>query len=305
MSAEADEKLDLPRLQGGFRPQHLLLTLLGDYWYDRDEHLPSAGLVRLLAEFDVSSAGSRAALSRLARRALLESSRRGRNTYYGLSQRAAALLAEGRQRILSFGSPDRREWNGEWTLIAFSVPEEQRGTRHVLRTRLRWLGFAPLYDGVWVSPRGDVDAITNTLADLSIDVSTVMTGRLAGGNPKLGHPIRAWDLDRLRSLYEEFVRDACPLVERVRAGQVGAAEGLVARTRVMDTWRNFPNLDPDLPCALLPERWPGPDARTAFVELYDGLGPLAEMRVRQILAEVSPELAGLVRHHTTAGTARS
>ena len=43
-------ELDMPRFQVGFPPQHLLLTLLGDYWSKRCEPLPSAALVDLLAE---------------------------------------------------------------------------------------------------------------------------------------------------------------------------------------------------------------------------------------------------------------
>src|SRR5690242_729440 len=77
------ERGELPRAQAGGRPQHLLVTMLGDYWFERREHLPSAALVDLLAEFDISEAGARAALSRLARRGLLESSKRGRHTAYG------------------------------------------------------------------------------------------------------------------------------------------------------------------------------------------------------------------------------
>ena len=59
---------DLPRSQVGSQPQHLLITLLGDYWFLRSEHIPSAALVELLGEFGISAVGSRAALSRLARR---------------------------------------------------------------------------------------------------------------------------------------------------------------------------------------------------------------------------------------------
>ena len=71
----------LPRSQVGTNPQHLLITLLGDYWYGRTEHLPSAALVELLAEFDISEPSARAALNRLTKRGLLLSSKRGRNTY--------------------------------------------------------------------------------------------------------------------------------------------------------------------------------------------------------------------------------
>jgi phenylacetic acid degradation operon negative regulatory protein len=80
---------------------------------------------------------------------------------------------------------------------------------------------------------------------------------------------------------------------------VGPTEALVARTELMDTWRTLPSRDPELPEELLPSSWPMRDARAAFVEVYDGLGPLAEIRVRQIVGELDVGLARLVRHHTT------
>jgi phenylacetic acid degradation operon negative regulatory protein len=67
----------------------------------------------------------------------------------------------------------------------------------------------------------------------------------------------------------------------------------------MDTWRTFPNHDPDLPAELLPADWPRAAARDLFVEIYDTLGPLAEFRVKQIVAEFDPGLAELVAHHRT------
>jgi phenylacetic acid degradation operon negative regulatory protein len=35
------------------------------------------------------------------------------------------------------------------------------------------------------------------------------------------------------------------------------------------------------------------------MQVYDGLGPLAELRVRQIVATWSPEIAERAKHHTT------
>jgi DNA-binding transcriptional regulator PaaX len=162
----------LPRAQAGGRPQHLLITILGDYWFDRAEHLPSAALVDLLAEFDVSEAGARAALSRLAKRGLLESSKRGRHTAYGLNAKTSDLLARGLHRILSFGA-EESTWDGRWTVAAFSVPEDQRDLRHALRSRLRWLGLASLYDGVWVSPRPVAEEVAAVLDELRIATATV------------------------------------------------------------------------------------------------------------------------------------
>jgi phenylacetic acid degradation operon negative regulatory protein len=73
----------------------------------------------------------------------------------------------------------------------------------------------------------------------------------------------------------------------------------VARTRVMDEWRAFPGLDPDLPAELLPSAWPRARARELFIGCYDLLGPLAAQRVRQIIARYGPELADRAAYHTS------
>src|ERR1700761_3117903 len=104
------------------RPPRLLLTLLGDYWWQRTEPLPSAAIVALLAEFGVSDSAARAALSRLTRNGLLVTSRNGRRTYVRLSARAAGILDDGARRIFSFGAP-ASPWDGMWSLVAFSIPE--------------------------------------------------------------------------------------------------------------------------------------------------------------------------------------
>jgi phenylacetic acid degradation operon negative regulatory protein len=288
------------RAAGEAEPRHLLVTLLGDYWWDRAEYLPSAALVGLGSEFGVTPAAARAALSRLRRRGLLASSKTGRHTYYGLTPRARLVLAEGRDRIMAFGTRSE-PWDGRWTVAAFSVPEEQRALRHALRTRLRWLGFAPLYDGMWVSPHDAVGQALEVLSDLEVERATVMLGTVPSGGPQAGAPIAAWDLDHIRKLYDGFVEEHEPLLERVRQGGVGASEALITRTALMDIWRNFPNLDPELPDQLLPSGWPRRQARGIFAEVYDGLGPLAEARVKQVVSKHAPELTGFVSHHTTGG----
>src|ERR1700727_3344417 len=87
------------------RPPRLLLTLLGDCWWQRTESLLSAAIVGLLAEFGVSDSAARAALSRLTRNGLLVTSRSGRRTFVRLSRRAADVLDDGGGRLFSFGAP--------------------------------------------------------------------------------------------------------------------------------------------------------------------------------------------------------
>lgn len=300
ISAEPEDTL-MPRAQVGAQPQHLLVTLLGDYWFGDPEQLPSAALVEILAEFGISPTSARAALGRLTRRGLLQSSKVGRRTFYGLTPLAERVFHEGLRRILSFGIESSHEWDGTWLVVVFSVPEDQRDVRHSLRSQLRWQGFAPLYDGVWVSPSGEESAVGTIISDLGLESATVLrSAALYPASGGRGHPLSAWDLDDLRTKYDQFIDEFAPLLDRVRRGHVTASEALLARTSVMDTWRRFPNLDPELPSGVLPDKWPRRLSRDIFTEVYDKLGPLAEFRVRQIIAGHAPELAHRARHFTTA-----
>lgn len=290
-------EVDLPRRQRGTPPQHLLTTILGDYWWGRREGLPSAALVRLADEFRVTPLAARAALSRLVRRGLLEVERSGRRASYALTEKADQVLTEGIQRIVAFGTGGS-SWDGRWTVAVFSLPEQSRDLRHQLRTRLRWLGFAPLYDGMWVSAHDAGAAARRVLGELGVEQSTVLYAEVVGG-PGGRSPTAAWDLEELHGTYQDFIDTYAPLRERLAGGRVGPTEALVARTELMDTWRTLPSMDPELPAELLPGNWPMRDARAVFVEVYDDLGPLAEIRVRQIIGELDAGLAGLVRHHTT------
>jgi phenylacetic acid degradation operon negative regulatory protein len=298
---EADD-LRLPRLQEGSRPQHLIITLFGAYWQGRTEHLPSAGLVALASDFGVSPTSARAALSRLGRRGLLASSKVGRRTFYGPTAPTAAALREGAERILSFGLDDGAPWDGTWLVVVFSVPEEQRDLRHALRTRLRWLGFAALYDGVWVAPRADPEAAERAIRDCGVAQASVFRATSlyapAGAGAAARHPLSAWNLEEIRRGYEKFIRCFEPVSGRIADGRVQARDALVQRTAIMDTWRIFPAADPDLPAALLPAGWPRQRAREVFARVYDSLGPLAEARFRQVIAGYAPEMAHLARHQT-------
>lgn len=292
-----DSGVDLPRSQTGAPPQHLLVTLLGDYCLQHRPLLPSSALVALAGEFGSSQMGARAALSRLARRGVVEHSKTGRRTFYRLTREAATVLVRGARRIVAFAD-DAEQWDGEWTVVAFSVPEDRREARHLLRSRLRWQGFAPLYDGLWVSPHATQLDAAATMAELEVATATVFRARHAqgaSGRP----PIQAWDLDGIAAAYGSFIDRWQPMVDALRAGDIHASAALVARTEIMDTYRRFPALDPQLPRALMPPDWPRARAQALFAEAYDWLGPLAVVRVRQLVSETAPELARLVEHHTT------
>ena len=86
-----------------------------------------------------------------------------------------------------------------------------------------------------------------------------------------------------------FVDEHAALAAAVRAGRVGRADALVARTTVMDAWRRFALADPDLPAHLLPTPWPRRGRARLFLEIHSALGPLAEGRLVEVMAPAWPD----------------
>ncbi|NUT20905.1 MAG: PaaX family transcriptional regulator [Hamadaea sp.] len=274
----------LPRRQEGSSAQALTATLVADYTLPERIWLPSAAIVALLVESGVSGGAARTALSRLTRRGVLESTRDGRHSSHRLTSAAASELMAGGSWIARFGDHDR-VWDGSWTLVAFSLPEEQGAQRRSLRAELRWLGFAPLYDGLWVSPDEINPTVERRLGAVAFGALTVFRARQAelavGANRS---PVDAWDLPAIAEHYEHFDRRWRPLLPQVRRGEITGAGAVQARTQIMDAYRRIPLLDPQLPTELLPSGWPRSRARELFVSIYDGLAGQAEKHVRAVVS---------------------
>ena len=292
-SLSLDEERELPRTQVGYPPQHLLLTVLADYGPPVGVMVPSGALVAILAEFAVTTAGARAAIGRLARRGLLVPSKSGRNTAYSMTPRCAALVEEGRYLTYRFtGSVE--EWDGRWTVVAYSINEAQRSLRPLLRTRLRWLGFAPLQDGLWVSPDQPGPALDQVLAEVPPTQCAVFVGDPVAGKQRQW-PLEAWDLAATRKAFDAFVREFEPQRARLERGAIAPAAALVSRTKLVYRWFQIANDHAQLPAELLPANWPGAKARALFCDLVDDLGPLAAARVAHLVGKFAPGVATQIK----------
>ena len=146
--------------------------------------------------------------------------------------------------------------------------------------------------------------MTGRLTELGITNASAFRGTalpIAAANPPSGAPdipARAWDPSVLKERYEEFITFAGLLRDQTDSGGVSVADALVVGTRVMDEWRAFPPIDPDLPDERLPPAWPRAAAGELFIACYDLLGSLATRRVRRIIARYNPELADRAVYRT-------
>lgn len=258
------------------------MTLLGDYWQASRPHLPSAGLVTVLAEFGIAPANARATLSRLTQRGMLERSKDGRRTSYRPTRQAWHILQRGARRI--FAETEGSPWDGTWTLIAFTLPLDDGDQRGLLRARLRWLTFWPLYDATWVTPHDRVDAVREQLNELGVNDALVLRSKdlelLPGGKARLE---AAWRIDELAASYQAYLERYRDLADRAEAGEVPPGEALVQRTELVDDWRALVRDDPDLPLEFLPPSFPRAEARAMFLRTYEALARPATVRFQQLV----------------------
>jgi phenylacetic acid degradation operon negative regulatory protein len=277
-----EDILDMPRSRPGGGAQHLLATLLGSYGIGRGEPVPAGMFPRLLAEFGISPAGARNALSRVARRGLLEPIGAGRSRAYRMSEAARALQERRTRQFTTFGEPPPR-WDGTWTLVLYSVPEDDRTLRQALRTRLTRAGFGVMRDGVWATPRDRQAEAAGVVKLIEPAPAAVARAELVMSSPAFADLGRMFPLVELKAEYDHFVSQFAPVVGRLNGADVAPPEALVTRTRLMDTWREFADADPDLPDELLPADWPRARARAVFTELDEALRSLAVQRLAELL----------------------
>ncbi|MGM7699103.1 PaaX family transcriptional regulator [Microbacterium sp. A84] len=288
----------LPRSTTSREPQYLTVTLLGDYWFGRNEEIPSSAIVALLAEFGITESGARQAIRRLHKRGLLVQSKSGRTTSYGVPERITESTNTRIRRVLRFGL-DLTGWDGQWTLVTFSIPEADRDVRRVLRTRLRDLDFGLLTDGTWISPHDRVTAAIEMLEELGVSDGSVLRATMLPRPGRSFSAVDVFDLRELEQRYRDFITRHEPQIEQVLAGSIAPRDALVMRTEVMSEWLQFRPFDPNLPVELLPDGWPRSHAREVAFRIYDELGDAAEARFRQVLGAIDRDLAALASHHTS------
>ncbi|MFC5724436.1 PaaX family transcriptional regulator C-terminal domain-containing protein [Streptomyces gamaensis] len=264
---------DQPPLLAPRSPRSLIVTFYGAYGRGGAGHpagrpVPIAALIRLLGAVGVDSPSVRSAVSRLKRRGLLVADRTSDGAAgYGLSDAARQLLDDGDRRI--YGRRSGRAGSG-WLLAVFSVPEEQRHKRHLLRSRLSRLGFGTAAPGVWVAPAHVHDETRHTLERLGLDAYVdLFRGCHLGFEPTAEAVGRWWDLESLAAQHRVFLREHEPVLRRwARRRTVAPQDAYRDYLLALDAWRRLPYADPGLPASLLPADWPGSRAARVFSALH-------------------------------------
>lgn len=164
-------------------------------------------------------------------------------------------------------------WDGVWHLAAFAVPESARTARDALRETLVHLGGAPLQGGLYVCANAwepYVEEAAHRLgADSALTLLTTTDLRKGDTQEPVELARRLWPLREIADRYHRLSRVARPRLARL-TGPAGlspsalltiAVELAAELTRAMEP-------DPLLPPQLLPQPWPGTQARELIARCW-------------------------------------
>jgi phenylacetic acid degradation operon negative regulatory protein len=272
----ADAPRELPR------PRSLILYVYGGFVRRLGGWLAVANLIQLMSDLGVEGEAVRSAVTRMKRRGLLERSLRGGVAGYALTPEAWRILDEGDRRILAARRP--AELAEGWVLVVFSIPETERDRRHLIRSRLIWLGFGTVAPGVWIAPRRLKGEAQTALAELRLGPYVELFDVADQGPSEARRLVgRCWDLDRLGQMYAAFSQRWQPVLDRwTRPPPPDRRRAFVDHVLAIAQWRKLPFLDPGLPAEVLPRPWEGERASRIYFTLLSRLDPSAFAYVRSI-----------------------
>ena len=283
-------KLSTSRVSHG-SARSLLLTLLGEFVIRSPGPVWTAALIHALQGVGVSEKSARQAIARAAAAQWIEGDRDGRRASWRLTELGQKLIVDGSQRLR--GLADVAEaWDGQWLLLHISLPEAQRADRLRLYRRLSWIGFGNPTPGLWINPHsGRVDEARRVIDDMQLSERSFAfrATSLQFGISDRQLVVQAWDLKAVAAHYAE-------LVERFSAMRPQSADTtLSAHIDLVNALQRLPYIDPGLPIALLPPKWPAARAATQLQALRRKWKDAAHQRWRE-LSENSDQPASFGTH---------
>ncbi|MHB8620497.1 MAG: PaaX family transcriptional regulator [Chloroflexota bacterium] len=274
-----------------FRPQPMIFTLWGDYVTPRSADIWVGSLIKLLETLGLTESSVRLALSRMSRNGWLKARRLGNRSFYSLTAEGLRLIEEGDARIFD---RDNGGWDGQWRMLTFFIPESKRELRDRLRRELTWMGYGQLSNATYITPHDLRERTTHLIDELDIRPHVeVFTAEHTGFSSDTELVAHCWDLAAANRGYARFIKQYEPELAEVQRGSrrgrpVEPSECFVRRARLIQEFRHFFFLDPELPGDLLPSGWLGHRAVALFRSYHDLLSEGAEDFFDSVYVSTSP-----------------
>lgn len=264
------------RQESRVRAGSLIISVFGDAVLPRGGRIWLGSLIRLLQPLGVSERLVRTSVFRLAKAEWLRAESLGRRADYLLTESGRQRFEEASRLIYASRAP---QWDGQWRLILGVGAESSAKERERLHRALFWQGFGMLGSDCYVHPGADLKAVFDALevegfsGQLEGLMPMLATESVAGRAADAADLVRrAWNLEELAAAYAGFVAAYRPILDQLeKVAEVADEDAFLLRILLIHDYRRLLLRDPDLPEELLPNRWPGRQARSLCRDIYGRL----------------------------------
>lgn len=281
LDTRARKLLEGFRRQRPLRAGSLIISFFGDVIGPRGGSIWLGSMIEALQPLGVSSRLVRTSVYRLIQDGWFVSHRQGRRSFYRLTQTGQRRFRQATARI--YGRPGT-DWEGDWLLAL--LPAGSANTRENVRRDLSWLGFGHLAAGTMarpVPPGGEVLALVSDLDPRPVTFYASLCEKLPGDEVR--QLVReCWKLEQIEARYQGFLRRFETLLPAIsNSPPLPGDTSLALRVLLIHEYRRILLSDPQLPAALLPERWHGRAAYDLCKSLYGALQQPSEQFVSSAL----------------------
>jgi phenylacetic acid degradation operon negative regulatory protein len=262
-------------------PYAVVYSLFGGYVLPRGGEIWIGSLIQALAALDFSEKMVRTAISRMKKAGYLESHRKGQYSFYRLTKPGLEEVSKAGSRAIEISTV---EWDGLWTVVTYSIPEEQRELRDVLRIRLKLNGFGSLVPGAWISPYPIPMDMENAWHETDVwRFLEVFRGKHVGSSCTDNLVAKAWpQIPTLASRYLAYKEKYERALRRYRKENFNDEKCFAFRLQSLFHLIAIILEDPGLPSALLPEDWPLPSSQAQYASLREEFKEPAERFFNEI-----------------------
>jgi len=242
----------------------------------QDGTIVAAELLPVAEACGQTSEQVRSCLRRLVAEGLFTRTGSGRDVVFRATDRGMSALEARVERTRLAYAQDAagRGWDRQWRLVAFAVPERERGARDAFRDRLIELGGAAVQGGLYVSPHPwhpDVGAAARRLGILHAVTMATTDDLEVGGDRDPRRLARSlWPVDDLARRYERFearFERHLTYLEALKVQREPLADAmfLPGALAMGVAFEACFEDDPLLPPELLPRPWAGRNAREVLI----------------------------------------
>jgi len=256
-----------------FQTRAMIFTLYGDYIRHYGNVIWIGSLIRLLEAFGHNEQAVRAAISRMGKQGWVQSTKKGNRSYYSLTERGRARMEEASKRIYKSSAPD---WDGQWRILVYTIPEEKRHLRDELRKELAWSGFGLLSNSCWITPNSLEEEVHRLIDKYHIhNYVSFFQASYKGMGKQKKMVDTCWDLKEINNQYKRFIEEYREKYNttkiKLQNGAMSDSEAFVQSATLVHQYRKFLFIDPNLPEELLPDEWTGDVAAALFTGFYQML----------------------------------